>query len=86
MVCILDYVPCELSTTKLLEIWKIGQIHLNRFWNIWQTEYLQFLRERHTINMKPVKGEISRIPTINKIVIIKEEGMSRGKLEDCKNY
>ena len=79
-----DYLPLDFSSTKLLGIWKKGQAHLNRFWNIWQSEYLQFLRERHTINMKPIKGEVTRMPTLNEIVIVKEDGISRGKWKMAK--
>ena len=57
---------------------------MNRFWNIWQSEYLQFSRERHTINMKPIKGEVTRMPTLNEIVIVKEDGISRGQWKMAK--
>ena len=61
-----------------METWKRGQIHLNSFWTIWSNEYLQSVRERHTLHMKPIKGEITRAPKLGEIVIIKEEGLSRG--------
>ena len=59
----------------ILKTWKSGQEYLNKFWNIWASEYLKSLRETHTLNLKPVKGEVSRIPRIGEVVIIKEEGM-----------
>ena len=37
-----DYLPLDLSSMKLLKIWKKGQTHLNRFWKVWQNEYLQY--------------------------------------------
>ena len=73
-----EYEPTQLSAKQLLESWKRGQVHLNRFWEIWLTEYLQSLRETHTLRMKPVKGEVTRKPQIGEVVIIKEEGAPRG--------
>ena len=32
--------------TKLIEIWKKGQRHLDSFWKFWKAEYLMNLRER----------------------------------------
>ena len=39
---------------------------------------MQSLRERHTHQMKPVRGEISREPFIGEVVLIKEELRPRG--------
>ena len=55
-----------------------GQDRLDQFWDIWWTEYLQTLRERHALMMKSRKGEIQRIPKVEEVVIIKEEGIPRG--------
>ena len=74
-----EYRPNEGSSKILLESWKRGQIQLNNFWKIWINDYLQSLRETHTVNMKPVKGEITRKPQIGEVVIIKEEGVPRGR-------
>ena len=62
----------------LLQSWKRGQEYLNRFWTVWSDEYLKSLRETHTVNMKPIKGEVNRIPRVGEVVIIKEEGIARG--------
>ena len=74
----IDYYPIKDLSTVLLEAWKRGQIHLNRFWMTWSNEYLQNLREKHCLNMKPMKGEITRMPRVGEVVIVKEEGMPRG--------
>ena len=39
---------------------------------------MKSLRETHTLNMRPIKGEINRTPNIGEAVIIKEEGTPRG--------
>ena len=75
----IEYSPQEDLSTTLLDVWKKGQAHINRFWKVWSDEYLQSLREKHSLKMKPVKGEVNRIPCIGEIVIIKEEGMPRGR-------
>ena len=73
-----NYSPGENLSKELMETWKRGQIHLNSCWTIWSNEYLQSVRERHTLNMKPIKGEITQAPKLGEIVIIKEEGLSQG--------
>ena len=45
---------------------------------MWSTDYLQTLRERHTLQMKAVKGECSRSPEIGEVVLVKEDKMPRG--------
>ena len=74
-----EYYPKETSAIKLLETWRKGQGHLNKFWSIWSTEYLQEPRERNTTEMKPIKGEIKGHPKVGEVVLIKEEGLSCGK-------
>ena len=73
------YNPVEISSDGLLETWKKGQVYLNNFWNIWLKEYLQTLRETHTTKLKPIKGQVNRIPRIGEAVILKEELVPRGR-------
>ena len=83
----ISYTQYENLANVLLENWKRGQIYLNHFWTIWSNEYLQSLREKHILKMRPIKGEVTRIPRVGEVVIIKEEGLPRGrwKLAKIKN-
>ena len=74
----IDYYTVQNLSTVLLETWKRGQQELDKFWKIWTDEYLKSLREIQTMNMKPIKGEINRIPKIGEVVIIKEDDLPRG--------
>ena len=74
----IDIDPGEGVSKVLIENWKKGQIRLKEFWDIWLSYYLPALRERHTLEMKRIKGEIRRIPNIGEVVIIKEENLPRG--------
>ena len=74
----LNYNPVETLSDELLQQWEKGQERLDQFWDIWMTEYLQTLRERHTLMMKSRKGEIQRIPKVGEVMIVKEEGIPRG--------
>ena len=47
----IEYSPQENLSTTLLDVWKM-----------WSDEYLQSLREKQSLKMKPVKGEVNRIP------------------------
>ena len=73
-----EYEPKELSWTMIVENWKKGQMKLQCFWEMWTTDYLQTLRERHTLQMKAVKGECSRSPEVGEVVLVKEDKMPRG--------
>ena len=75
----INYNVVEKLSNTLLEQWKKGQSRLNHFWKIWTKEYLQTLRERHTLMMKPRKGEVTRLPQIGEVVIVEEENMPRGR-------
>ena len=45
---------------------------------MWQTEYLENIREKQSVAMKPIKGEVRRKPIIGEIVIIKDDDLPRG--------
>ena len=51
---------------------------LQGFWESWISEYLPTLRERHSLQMKAVKGEVVRSPVVGEVVIVKEDNMPRG--------
>ena len=74
-----SYAPTELPSDSLLESWRRGQVHLNNFWKIWSNDYMQALRETHTNKMKPIKGQINRVPHVGEVVILKEELVPRGR-------
>ena len=67
------------SAKQVLQQWKKGQAYLNQLWNIWIKEYLPAIRERQVNQMKSVKGEVRRKPTIGDVVVVKDEGLPRGK-------
>ena len=74
----ISYMPNQDTRTKLLLMWKKGQSYINKFWQLWITEYLPSLRERHKIQMKGIKGEVDRKPKCGEIVIVNED-LPRGK-------
>ena len=78
-----DYMT-KFSVSNLLNSWKKGQKHLNSFWNKWNAEYLDMLRERKSIKLKPIKGEVRRKPKVGEIVIIKDEKIPRGNWKVAK--
>jgi hypothetical protein len=80
----IDYSPEETLSDKLIETWKKGQARINYFWQVWSTEYLQSLREKHTLKMKSIKGEVQRVPKVGEVVIVKEEGLPRGSWKLAK--
>ena len=41
-----SFQPNKDPATKLLEVWKKGQVYLDIFWEVWQDEYLLSLREK----------------------------------------
>ena len=73
-----EYHPKETSVTKLVESWRKGQVHLNRFWTTWCTDYMQQLRESHILLMRSKKGEVIRFPATGEAVLVKEESLPRG--------
>ena len=76
--------PREGPTRVLLDKWKKGQLKLENFWQIWLLENLPALRERHTLQMKRIKGEITRRLEVGEVVIVKEENIPRGSRKLAK--
>ena len=48
------------SSKKLLEIWKKGQRHLEKFWEIWKNDFLLNLRDRSQIYNKHPRAQSSQ--------------------------
>ena len=68
------YAEGKLSTTdQLLDIWKGGQRKLNKFWNLWENDYLLSLRERTQTSLKHSKKQSPNIPQVGDVVLIKED-------------
>ena len=80
----LDFQPSYGTCHDILQMWKNGQSYLTKCWNIWLTEYLPSLRERRRNEMKASKGEIVRQPICGEIVLVREDGLSRGKWKMAK--
>jgi hypothetical protein len=67
-----DYDPDPRTTRALLNQWKKIQTKLDQFWRIWQTQYLQELRETHSSHFRRVKGDVQRLPKVGEVCLIKE--------------
>ena len=67
------------ASIKLVNIWKGHQKNLENFWKIWLSQYLQAVRERSSLGMKPIKGENVRKPRVGEIVIVREINQPRGR-------
>lgn len=78
--------PTNVSSQKILKLWKKGNKLLDMFWSIWREEYLSSLRERTQINHKPMKNSSQMLPSVGSVVLIKEHllrGMWRlGKINE----
>ena len=66
-----EYEPKEYSGRMIIDNWRKGQLKLQGFWQAWISEYLPTLRERHSLQMKAVKGEVVRSPVVGEVVIVK---------------
>ena len=64
---------------RLVAMWKAAQNQLDQFWKVWSNDYLHVLRERKSYQLRPVKGEVRRMPKLGEVVIVKEDLQPRGK-------
>uniref|UniRef100_A0AC34FDI0 Integrase catalytic domain-containing protein n=1 Tax=Panagrolaimus sp. ES5 TaxID=591445 RepID=A0AC34FDI0_9BILA len=81
--------PLFLPTTsgggeRLLEQYKRTTHHLNKFWNLWNKDYLNFLRERNINEHRNGRGAIKRQPRIDEIVLVYEPDIARGLWKTAK--
>uniref|UniRef100_A0A914YLR7 Integrase catalytic domain-containing protein n=1 Tax=Panagrolaimus superbus TaxID=310955 RepID=A0A914YLR7_9BILA len=52
--------------------------YLDKFWNLWSQNYLNFLRERNINQHKNRRGAIERQPIVNEEVLVYEPDQPRG--------
>ncbi|KAJ8018117.1 hypothetical protein HOLleu_44067 [Holothuria leucospilota] len=67
-----DYDPKPHGKATLLRQWKMREKKLDQFWKIWQTQYLQELREAHQTHFKLIRGEIPRLPQVGEVCLIRD--------------
>ncbi|XP_070567289.1 uncharacterized protein [Ptychodera flava] len=67
-----EYLPRMSTSAKLLQTWKKGQSHLNRFWQIWRDDYLLTLRERFQTRHKGPRNQVPYKPSPGDVVLCKE--------------
>ena len=69
-----EYVnPHSLSSAqKLLQTWKKGQRHLNRFWKIWSDNYMLSLRERTQHHVAQGRIQSQNTPKPGDVVLIRD--------------
>ena len=60
------------SHEKLLDNWKRGQSHLNRFWEIWSNEYLLSLRERTQHHVKAGRIQSTFSAHVGDVVLLRD--------------
>ena len=72
-----DYSPNVYSTDKLLQNWRKGLQHLDRFWKIWRDDYLTSLRERTQTKLKEGKKKSQYVAKVGDVLLIKDD-LSRG--------
>ncbi len=69
-----EYKPKLDSSDKLLQFWKTSQVELDKFWKLWQDDYLLALRNRPNF----LKDSGSGQPKTDDVVIVHEEMVPRG--------
>ena len=74
-----DYsVPSEAGPDKFLHSLKKQQEILNHFWQVWKEEYLPALQERQDFAHPNKKSQVSRLPELGEVVLLKEDGIPHG--------
>lgn len=61
--------PYESTAERLLQMWKKGELLLNKFWILWRDEYLFSLRERSQYKIKSSGIQSHESPNVGDIVI-----------------
>uniref|UniRef100_A0A914YQM0 Integrase catalytic domain-containing protein n=1 Tax=Panagrolaimus superbus TaxID=310955 RepID=A0A914YQM0_9BILA len=69
---------------RLVEHYRKTSIYLEKFWNLWSKEYLNFLRERNDMEHKNRRGAIKRHPIVNESVLVFEPDQPRGLWKTAK--
>ena len=65
------------SGDLLLQKFNVCQQQLNRFWQLWQDEYLASLRERGDYQLRQGRIRATDEPAVDTVVIIREETLPR---------
>ncbi|VDK18233.1 unnamed protein product [Anisakis simplex] len=74
-----EYFVSKLSTKdNLKKRWHQTKMIINKFWEIWKTNYLAILRNRTQKEHKGPRSFISRPPRLHEIVLVAEENVPRG--------
>ena len=79
-----DYTPKDTSLTKIMEKFKKQESMLNLFWSMWKDEYLKLLQERKDYKHPSSKSSLPCTPQVGEIVLLKENGISRGFWKTAK--
>ena len=66
------------SRKNLMEHWNRTQESLSRFWEFWQRDYLNTLRERYQRTHKGVHGQTRRKPQLGEVVLLGDPNLPRG--------
>uniref|UniRef100_A0A914PRM3 Integrase catalytic domain-containing protein n=1 Tax=Panagrolaimus davidi TaxID=227884 RepID=A0A914PRM3_9BILA len=68
-----EWLPSATTASNLWNKWKLSQAVLNKFWTLWHTEYLSYLKERTQYIHPAPHATNKQVPTVNDIVLIATE-------------
>lgn len=68
-----EFNPNRNAAEKLLDTWKKGLKLLNKFWQIWRTDYLLSLRERTQMRLKEKRVRYPYLAKVGDVVLIKDD-------------
>ena len=76
------------SVKELTEYWRRNQKQLKLFWEVWKQEYLLSLRETLPLKHRGAHSELTRLPKLGEVVIVKDDYLPRGawKLAQIKEF
>jgi len=69
----IDYQPKRDTAQELVDYWRRSQKELDKFWEVWKANYLLSLRETLPLSHKGSRSQLSRLPKVGEIVIIKDD-------------
>ncbi|MCP4457065.1 MAG: DDE-type integrase/transposase/recombinase, partial [Cytophagales bacterium] len=72
-----EYIPKLDSRQKLLKFWRNTQQCLDKFWQLWNNDYLQSLRERFQKSHPNPRVARQYAPEEGSVVLLKEENVPR---------
>ncbi|KAI1717085.1 phlebovirus glycoprotein g2 domain-containing protein [Ditylenchus destructor] len=73
-----EWLPSVNSQQALRLKWQHSQRTLDRFWKLWECQYLQSLRERYQTKHQQGRLINNSIPEVDEIVLIKDANVPRG--------